>query len=61
MEGDGVVVQGAAYRVQSIQVDGNDSTLAHYNVIRTGRHIAVSQQKPVLVEVMYVFLPALGK
>lgn len=48
---DGVVVKGPAYGIQSIRVDGNDA-LAVYQVIRAARNIAISEQKPVLVEAL---------
>lgn len=48
---DGVVVKGPAYGIQSIRVDGNDA-LAVYQVVQAARHIAISEQKPVLVEAL---------
>ncbi|XP_002520262.2 2-oxoisovalerate dehydrogenase subunit alpha 1, mitochondrial isoform X1 [Ricinus communis] len=48
---DGIVVKGKAYGIQSIRVDGNDA-LAVYRTIRAARQIAVSEQRPVLVEAL---------
>lgn len=48
--GDGVVVRGQAYGVRSIRVDGNDA-LAVYNAVKTARQMAISEQRPVLIEV----------
>lgn len=48
--GDGIVVKGQAYGIRSIRVDGNDA-LAVYNVIRTAREMAITEQRPILVEV----------
>ncbi|OAY58372.1 2-oxoisovalerate dehydrogenase subunit alpha 1, mitochondrial [Manihot esculenta] len=48
---DGVVVKGQAYGIQSIRVDGNDA-LAVYRTIRAAREIAISEQKPILVEAL---------
>lgn len=56
LSGDGVVVKGQAYGIQSIRVDGNDA-LAVYRTIRAAREIAISEQKPILVEVRLNFLP----
>ncbi|CAO2834260.1 unnamed protein product [Amaranthus hypochondriacus] len=48
---DGIVVKGQGYGIRSIRVDGND-TLAILNVVRTARHIAISEQRPILVEAL---------
>ncbi|KAH7519714.1 2-oxoisovalerate dehydrogenase subunit alpha 2, mitochondrial isoform X2 [Ziziphus jujuba] len=48
---DGIVVKGRAYGIRSIRVDGNDA-LAVYNAIRTAREMAISEQIPVLVELL---------
>ncbi|KAJ0748524.1 putative 3-methyl-2-oxobutanoate dehydrogenase (2-methylpropanoyl-transferring) [Helianthus annuus] len=47
---DGIVIKGQAYGISSIRVDGNDA-LAVYNVVRSAREIAVSEQRPILIEV----------
>ncbi|GAV78857.1 E1_dh domain-containing protein [Cephalotus follicularis] len=46
---DGIVVKGQAYGIRSIRVDGNDA-LAVYNAIHTAREMAITEQRPVLVE-----------
>ncbi|XP_031259079.1 2-oxoisovalerate dehydrogenase subunit alpha 1, mitochondrial-like [Pistacia vera] len=48
---DGVVVKGQAYGVRSIRVDGNDA-LAVYSAIHSARKMAISEQRPVLVEAL---------
>ncbi|KNA14227.1 hypothetical protein SOVF_109410 [Spinacia oleracea] len=48
---DGVVVKGQAYGIRSIRVDGNDA-LAVYNVVQTARQMAISEQRPILVEAL---------
>ncbi|KAF2306840.1 hypothetical protein GH714_021907 [Hevea brasiliensis] len=48
---DGIVVKGQAYGIQSIRVDGNDA-LAVYRTIRAAREIAISEQRPILVELL---------
>jgi hypothetical protein len=53
--GDGIVVRGQAYGIRSIRVDGNDA-LAVYSAIHTAREMAISEQRPVLVEVRLNFL-----
>ena len=45
-------MKGPAYGIQSIRVDGNDA-LAVYQVVRAARDIAISEQKPILVEVTF--------
>ncbi|KAB1220897.1 2-oxoisovalerate dehydrogenase subunit alpha 2, mitochondrial [Morella rubra] len=49
--GDGLVVRGRAYGIRSIRVDGNDA-LAVYNAIHTAREMAISEQRPLLVEAL---------
>ncbi|CAI0555289.1 unnamed protein product [Linum tenue] len=46
---DGVVVKGQAYGVRSIRVDGNDA-LAMYSAVRSAREMAITEQKPILIE-----------
>ncbi|XP_076919374.1 2-oxoisovalerate dehydrogenase subunit alpha 1, mitochondrial-like [Bidens hawaiensis] len=48
---DGIVVKGQGYGIPSIRVDGNDA-LAVYNVVRSAREIAISEQRPILIEAM---------
>ncbi|KAG6786093.1 hypothetical protein POTOM_007687 [Populus tomentosa] len=48
---DGIVVRGQAYGIRSIRVDGNDA-LAVYSAIHTAREMAISEQRPVLVEAL---------
>lgn len=48
--GDGVVVKGRAYGIRSIRVDGNDA-LAMYSAVHTARGMAISEQRPILIEV----------
>lgn len=50
LAGDGIVVKGRAYGIRSIRVDGNDA-LAVYNAIRQAREMAITEQRPILVEV----------
>lgn len=52
MAGDGIVVKGPAYGIQSMRVDGNDA-LAVYNAVRAARHMAVLEQRPILLEVHF--------
>lgn len=54
------MVKGRAYGIRSIRVDGNDA-LAVYNAIRTAREMAVTEQIPILVEVLFKFWPRLKK
>lgn len=56
MAGDGIVVRGQAYGIRSIRVDGNDA-LAVYNVVREAREMAIKEQRPVLIEVIYTQQP----
>ncbi|XP_054820519.1 2-oxoisovalerate dehydrogenase subunit alpha 2, mitochondrial isoform X2 [Prosopis cineraria] len=48
---DGIVVRGQAYGVRSIRVDGNDA-LAVYTAVKAARQMAVSEQRPVLIEAL---------
>ncbi|XP_023755690.1 2-oxoisovalerate dehydrogenase subunit alpha 2, mitochondrial isoform X2 [Lactuca sativa] len=48
---DGIVVKGHGYGIRSIRVDGNDA-LAVYNVVRVAREMAVTEQRPILIEAM---------
>ncbi|CAK9187708.1 unnamed protein product [Ilex paraguariensis] len=48
---DGVVVKGQAYGIRSIRIDGNDA-LAVYTAIRVAREMAISEQRPILVEAL---------
>ncbi|KEH35602.1 2-oxoisovalerate dehydrogenase E1 component, alpha subunit [Medicago truncatula] len=47
---DGIVVKGQAYGVRSIRVDGNDA-LAIYSAVQAARQMAVSEERPILIEV----------
>ncbi|KAF2364995.1 Dehydrogenase E1 component [Trinorchestia longiramus] len=49
--GDGVAARGPSYGIATVRVDGND-VLAVYNVTRAARQIAVSENRPVLIEAM---------
>ena len=49
--GDGIASRGVGYGIETIRVDGND-ILAVYEVIKEARRVAVTEQKPVLVEAM---------
>ncbi len=49
--GDGIVARGPGYGMASIRVDGND-LCAVYEVTRRAREMAVTQNKPVLIEAM---------
>ena len=51
IQGDGIVVRGQAYGVHSIRVDGNDA-LAIYSAVRAARQMAITEQRPVLIEVI---------
>ncbi|KAG5525168.1 hypothetical protein RHGRI_031746 [Rhododendron griersonianum] len=48
---DGIVVKGQAYGIRSIRVDGNDA-LAVYNATRAAREMAITEQRPVLIEAL---------
>ena len=48
--GDGVVVRGRAYGVRSLRVDGNDA-LAMYTTVRAAREMAITEHRPILIEV----------
>merc|ERR1719147_510635 len=49
--GDGIAVRGPAYGMTTIRVDGND-VLAVHNVVKAAREIAVTENRPVLIEAM---------
>lgn len=55
LAGDGVAVKGQAYGIRSIRVDGNDA-LAVYSSTCTARQMAISEQRPILIEVKTDFL-----
>lgn len=48
--GDGVVVKGRGYGVRSIRVDGNDA-LAMYTAVHAAREMAITEHRPILIEV----------
>lgn len=48
---DGIVVKGEAYGIRSIRVDGNDA-LAVYGAIHRARKMAITEQRPILVEAL---------
>jgi hypothetical protein len=50
LAGDGVVTRGQAYGIRSIRVDGND-TLAVYSAVHTAREMAITEGRPILIEV----------
>lgn len=43
-------MKGQAYGVRSIRVDGNDA-LAVFSAVQAAREMAVSEHRPVLIEV----------
>ncbi len=45
-----MVTKGQAYGMRSIRVDGND-TLAMYATIKAARVMAISESRPILIEV----------
>mmetsp|Transcript_24945 Transcript_24945/g.41102 ORF Transcript_24945/g.41102 Transcript_24945/m.41102 type:complete len:433 (-) Transcript_24945:58-1356(-) len=49
--GDGIAARGPAYDVLSTRIDGND-IWAVYNATKRAREIAVSENRPVLIEAM---------
>ena len=49
--GDGIAVRGPAYGMSTIRVDGND-VLAVYNAVKEAREMAITENKPVLIEAM---------
>ncbi|EXB37667.1 2-oxoisovalerate dehydrogenase subunit alpha [Morus notabilis] len=51
LAGDGIVVKGRAYGIRSIRVDGNDA-LAVYSAILRASEIAITEQRPILVEAL---------
>lgn len=48
--GDGAVIRGQAYGIQSIRVDGNDA-LAVYSAVHAAREMTIRESRPILVEV----------
>ena len=50
-QGDGIVVRGVGYGMNSIRVEGND-LFAVYHATREARRICVETQSPVLIEAM---------
>ncbi|XP_042482102.1 2-oxoisovalerate dehydrogenase subunit alpha 2, mitochondrial-like [Macadamia integrifolia] len=48
---DGIVVRGQAYGMRSIRIDGNDA-LAVYNAVKAAREMAISEQRPILIEAL---------
>ncbi|XP_059299087.1 2-oxoisovalerate dehydrogenase subunit alpha 1, mitochondrial-like isoform X1 [Lycium ferocissimum] len=48
---DGVVAKGLGYGIRSIRVDGND-VIAVYSAICAARNMAISEERPILVEAM---------
>ncbi|KAL7208486.1 hypothetical protein ACSBR1_030267 [Camellia fascicularis] len=48
---DGIAVKGQAYGIRSTQVDGNDA-LAVYEAVREARHMAITEQRPILIEAL---------
>lgn len=59
LKGDGIVVKGQAYGIRGIRVDGNDA-LAVYNAVHAAREMAISESRPVLIEVRLNFFPCLS-
>jgi len=49
--GDGIAVRGPAYGMSTIRVDGND-VLAVFNAVKAAREMAITENKPVLIEAM---------
>jgi len=49
--GDGIVSRAPGYGMASIRIDGNDP-LAVYNATKTAREVALSTNRPVLIEAM---------
>merc|ERR1712183_136778 len=49
--GDGIAVRGPAFGMDTIRVDGND-VFAVYNATRAARDLAVSENRPVLIEAL---------
>lgn len=58
MEGDGAVVRGQAYGIHSIRIDGNDA-LAVYSAVHAAREMAISESRPILIEVKLNFYVAI--
>lgn len=51
LRSDGIVVRGQGYGLGSIRVDGNDA-VAIYNTVCAARRMAISEQRPVLIEAL---------
>lgn len=53
--------KGLGYGIRSIRVDGND-VIAVYNAVRAARTMAISEERPILVEVkvLLTFLKCKG-
>ncbi|KAJ3213855.1 hypothetical protein HK099_007160 [Clydaea vesicula] len=49
--GDGIASRGVGYGMHTIRVDGND-ILAVYNATKEAKRIAVSENRPILIEAM---------
>ncbi|KAK6185343.1 hypothetical protein SNE40_007597 [Patella caerulea] len=49
--GDGIASRGVGYGMMTVRVDGND-VFAVYNAVKSAREIAVTQNRPVLIEAM---------
>lgn len=60
LAGDGIAGRGQAYGVRSLRVDGND-TLAMYSAMKAAREMAVTEERPILVEVGARADPLLNK
>lgn len=50
LKGDGIASRGQAYGIRSIRVDGNDA-LAIYSAVHAARKMAITEQRPILIEV----------
>ncbi|CAD5112562.1 DgyrCDS1771 [Dimorphilus gyrociliatus] len=49
--GDGIAARGPGYGIPTLRVDGND-VWAVYNAVREARNLAISQNRPCLIEAM---------
>ncbi len=49
--GDGIASRGPGYGMETLRVDGND-VLAVYKATKYAREVAVTEQRPVLIEFM---------
>ncbi|KAK7873206.1 hypothetical protein R5R35_006414 [Gryllus longicercus] len=49
--GDGIAARGAGYGITTVRVDGND-VLAVFNVTKAAKILAVTENRPVLIEAM---------